>query len=159
MMGSAFIAFLGGLHYWWPKMFGRMYNEFWGRIAAVIIFFGFNITFIPQFIMGAQGMPRRYYDYVPRFEPYHLASTIGGYLMAVGFTIIAIYLIRSLFRGNPAPANPWGSPTIEWTCSSPPPYYNFETAPKAGDPYDMTGIEYDEQEGGYVRRTAGERAG
>ncbi len=158
MMGGVLIAFLGGLHYWWPKMFGRMYSEKWGRIAALLIFVGFNTTFFTQFVMGSQGMPRRYYNYLDKFTAYHVLSSIGSYLMAVGFVIVAIYLVHSLFRGRPAPPNPWGSATLEWQCSSPPPLHNFSEPPVVGDPYDVERFVYNETAGGYVERTAGETA-
>jgi cytochrome c oxidase subunit 1 len=143
MMGGTLIAFIGGLHYWWPKMFGRMYSETWGRLAAVMIFIGFNVTFFTQFVMGSKGMPRRYYNYPPEFTIYHQISTIGSYLLAAGFVLIAVYLIASLFKGRRAPANPWGANTMEWQCASPPPYYNFHAAPGEHDPYDFSGLRYD----------------
>jgi len=151
MMGGVVMVFLGGLHYWWPKMFGRMYSETWGRIACLILFVGFNTTFFPQFVMGSQGMPRRYFNYVAQYKPYHELSTIGSYIMAVGFVIIAVYLLHSLFRGRRAPANPWGGGTMEWQCASPPPPENFDQPPPAGDPYDFTDLVYDPQIEGYRR--------
>ena len=150
MMGGTVIAFLGGLHYWWPKMFGRMYNETWGRIAAVMIFIGFNVTFFTQFVMGSKGMPRRYYNYPPEYEIYHQISTAGSYILAIGFVIIAVYLIGSLFKGRRAPANPWGANTMEWQCASPPPYYNFKDVPAEHDPYDFSHLRYDASIDGYV---------
>jgi cytochrome c oxidase subunit 1 len=153
MFGGTVIAFLGGLHYWWPKITGRMYSEKWGRISAVLVFIGFNITFFSQFIMGSKGMPRRYYTYLPKYQIYHEISTIGSYILGIGFVIMAAYLIQSLFRGRLAPPNPWGGPTLEWQCSSPPPHDNFATPPEGGDPYDFTGIEYDPKTGGYIRAT------
>jgi cytochrome c oxidase subunit 1 len=152
MMGGTLIAFLGALHYWWPKMFGRMYSETWGRVAAVLIFVGFNITFFTQFIMGSQGMPRRYYNYPPQFRPYHVVSTIGGYIMAIGFIAIAVYLVRSLVSGKIAPANPWGGGTLEWKCASPPPHDNFAVTPVVGDPYDFTGLIYDAKTENWVEK-------
>ncbi|MEW6337966.1 MAG: cytochrome c oxidase subunit I [Acidobacteriota bacterium] len=152
MFGGTVIAFLGGLHYWWPKMTGRMYSERWGRIAALLVFVGFNVTFFTQFVMGAQGMPRRYYNYLPQYQAYHQLSTLGSYLMAIGFVVIAVYLLQSLFRGAPAPANPWGSATMEWQTSSPPPAHNFDATPPAGDPYDLEPWRWDAEAGGYVRR-------
>jgi cytochrome c oxidase subunit 1 len=152
MMGGTVIAFLGALHYWWPKMFGRMYSEKWGRVAAVLIFIGFNLTFFSQFIMGSQGMPRRYFNYPPQFQPYHVASTIGAYIMAVGFVTIAVYLIQSLLHGRRAPANPWGGATLEWKCASPPPHDNFAVTPTVGDPYDLTGLVYDAKTGGWIEQ-------
>jgi len=152
MMGGTVIAFLGGLHYWWPKMFGVMYSERWGRISAVIIFIGFNVTFFTQFVMGSHGMPRRYYHYTDDFTVYHQLSSLGSYLMAVGFVISATYLLHSLFRGKPAPANPWGGNSLEWHTSSPPPVDNFSEPPRAEDPYDFSNLVYDSSAGGYVRR-------
>jgi cytochrome c oxidase subunit 1 len=152
MFGGSVIAFLGGLHYWWPKMFGRMYNETWGRIGALIIFVAFNTTFFTQFVMGSHGAPRRSYNYVPQFEPYQRLSTIGAYLLAVGFVIVAVNLAYSLFRGRPAPANPWGGATLEWQTSSPPPHDNFVTEPAAGDPYDVEAWKYDARLGGFVQK-------
>jgi cytochrome c oxidase subunit 1 len=149
MMGSAIIAMIGGLHHWWPKMTGRMYNETLGRIGAVIVFIGFNVTFFPQFIMGYMGMPRRYYDYIPEYTPYHVASTIGSYIMAIGFLLTGYYLLHSLVRGKKAPANPWGGRSLEWQCPSPPPHDNFAIQPTVGDCYDFSVLEWDEKEQGY----------
>lgn len=150
MVGGTMIALLGGLHYWWPKMFGRMYSELMGAIACILIFIGFNMTFFTQFVMGSQGMPRRYWTYTPEFEIYHQISSIGSYIMAVGLFLILFYLIYSLFRGKPAPANPWGSATLEWTTPSPPVHENFTEAPRVTDPYDYTTMDYDEKVGGFV---------
>lgn len=150
MMGGTLIAFLGALHHWWPKMVGKMYNENLGRVASLFIFFGFNLTFIPQFIMGSRGMPRRYYDYLPEYTIFHQLSTIGAYILAVGFFLIAGYLLHSLFRGQRASANPWGGASLEWLCTSPPPHDNFAVSPKAADPYDFTTVRYDERTGSYV---------
>jgi cytochrome c oxidase subunit 1 len=137
MMGGMVMAFLGGIHYWWPKMFGKMYNEFWARIACIIIFVGFNMTFLPQFVMGAQGMPRRYFNYVEQFQIFHQFSTIGAYIMGVGFVIIFIYLVHSMVKGKLAPANPWGSRAMEWQTTSPPPLHNFNHTPVIiNGPYD-----------------------
>lgn len=150
MMGSALIAMIGGLHHWWPKMFGVMYSEFWGRIGCALVFVGFNITFFSQFMLGSQGMPRRYYQYQPEFQVYHHISTGGSYIMGLGFVITAIYLIHSLFAGKKAPANPWGGASLEWQCSSPPPHDNFATTPRVGDCYDFSAVRWDEKEQGYV---------
>jgi cytochrome c oxidase subunit 1 len=152
MFGGTVIAFLGGLHYWWPKMFGRMYNELWGRVGALLVFVGFNTTFFTQFVMGSQGAPRRSYHYVSQFQPYHVLSTIGAYILALAFVIVAANLAHSLFRGRPAPANPWGGATLEWQTSSPPPHDNFPTAPVAGDPYDVEAWTYDDRIGGFVKK-------
>ncbi len=100
MMGGTVIAALGGLHYWWPKITGKMYNEMLGRIAAALIFVGFNITFFTQLVLGTQGMPRRYYDYLPRFETMHEVSTYGSWILGAGLFIVLFYLLASLFRGR-----------------------------------------------------------
>jgi cytochrome c oxidase subunit I len=152
MMGGVMIAFLGGLFYWWPKMFGRMYSERWGRTAAILIFVGFNVTFFTQFIMGAKGMPRRYYNYPPEFHPYHVASTLGSYLLAVGLFMAAGVLLHSLLKGRRAPRNPWGAATLEWQAESPPVHYNFDGELILTDPYDYSGLVWDDKEQGYVRR-------
>ncbi len=152
MMGGTLIAFIGGLHYWWPKMFGRRYSEKWGRLAAALIFVGFNVTFFTQFVMGSKGMPRRYYNYVDEYTSYHVISSIGGYLMAVGFILVAAYLIHSLVRGERAPENPWGSNSLEWKTGSPPPHENFEGSPPVGDPYDYDDLVWDARIRGYVAK-------
>ncbi len=159
MMGGNVMALLGGLHFWWPKMFGRMYSERWGRIAATIVFLGFNVTFLSQFLLGSLGMPRRYYNYADEFQPLHATSTYGSYLMAVGFAIAAGALIHSLFRGRPAPANPWGANSLEWHTPSPPPWDNFPETPAVEDPYDYSQLVYEPSVGGYVKKTAPAGAG
>jgi cytochrome c oxidase subunit I len=137
MMGGTVMAFLAGLHYWWPKMTGRMYNEKLGRLAAVIIFVGFNVTFLTQFVLGSKGMPRRYYDYLEQFQPLHQMSTFGSWILGLGFLIMVTYLMRSLRSGPPAPANPWGALGLEWRTPSPPPLENFEQDPTLEiGPYD-----------------------
>ena len=137
MMGSTVIAFVGGIHYWWPKMTGRMYSEKWGRIASVLVFIGFNTTFLPQFVMGSLGMPRRYYNYLPQYQVYHTISTIGSWILALGFFITAAYLLASLRKPMDAPDNPWGGTTMEWQTSSPPITSNFEEQPVLErEPYD-----------------------
>jgi cytochrome c oxidase subunit 1 len=152
MMGGAITAFFGGLHYWWPKIFGRMYNEKLGRIGAVTVFTGLNVTFFPQFILGTRGMPRRYYNYLPEFQSLHVLSTIGAYILGIGFLITAIYLIASLRKAYDAPANPWGANTLEWRTVSPPPYYNFHHTPTVTEgPYDYENWAYNEKTGGYER--------
>ncbi len=137
MMGGTLIALLAGVHYWWPKITGKMYNETLGKVAAVLIFLGFNITFLPQFVMGAQGMPRRYYNYLEQFEPFHQLSTIGSYILAVAFLIIAGYLLMSLLKGKKAGVNPWGSRGLEWQTNTPPDQHNFTYTPVVvNKPYD-----------------------
>jgi cytochrome c oxidase subunit 1 len=151
MFGGTVIAFLGGIHYWWPKMFGRMYSERWAQVSAFLIFVGFNLTFFTQFVMGSHGMPRRYYNYLERFTAYHQASTVGSFVLALGFFIMAGYLLHSLVRGEKAPANPWGGATLEWETSSPPAYDNFKHEMVAGDPYDIESLNWDPSIQGYVR--------
>lgn len=137
MMGGTLIALLAGLHYWWPKMTGKMYNEFQAKIGAALIFIGFNMTFLPQFIMGSQGMPRRYYNYIDQFTIFHQTSTIGSYILGVGFLLIAYYLGKSLFSGERAGSNPWGSRGLEWQSTSPPDLHNFDHTPVViNGPYD-----------------------
>jgi len=137
MMGGMVMAFLGGLHYWWPKIFGKIYNEFWAKVSCATLFIGFNMTFLPQFIMGSQGMPRRYYNYIEQFQPFHQFSTIGSYVLGVGFVIMFCYLLHSLLKGKRAAANPWGSRALEWQVSSPAPEHNFEHTPVIiNRPYD-----------------------
>ncbi|QDV76299.1 cytochrome c oxidase subunit I [Botrimarina mediterranea] len=150
MMGSTLIAFLAGLFHWWPKMFGKMYSELWGRIACLLVFIGFNTTFFPQFILGTRGMPRRYAAYKPEFQFLHQLSTSGYVILGVGFSLAAAVLIYSLFRGKKAPDNPWGAATLEWKCCSPPTTANFEIQPWVGSPYVYDDFVYDPDEGGYV---------
>jgi len=154
MMGGAITAFMGGLHYWWPKFTGKMYPEKAGRIGAALVFVGLNVTFFPQFILGSRGMPRRYYNYLPEFQPLHVLSTLGAYTLGLGFVLTAFYLWKSLKNGKTAAQNPWGGATLEWQCSSPPPYYNFHKAPViSAGPYDgYENLMYDEAIGGYVPR-------
>ena len=135
MMGGTVIAFLGGLHYWWPKIWGRMYSEKWARVSAILIFFGFNLTFIPQFIMGSQGMPRRYWQYdglanTELFHFYHILSTAGSWMIALSFVIMLIYLMHSIKNGKVSGSNPWGALTLEWQTPSPMPAHNFLEEPK-----------------------------
>jgi cytochrome c oxidase subunit I len=129
MVGAVIMAFLIALHYWFPKMFGRKYHEGWGMVAASLIVLGFNATFIPQFLLGNAGMPRRYYMYPERFQALNVASTAGASLLAFGFIIILIYLIYALFRGEVAGDNPWNSRGYEWMTTSPPPKHNFDQTP------------------------------
>ncbi|MEE3001969.1 MAG: cytochrome c oxidase subunit I [Planctomycetota bacterium] len=155
MMGSALIAMIGGLHHWWPKITGKMYNENWGRFAFALVFIGFNVTFFTQFMLGSQGMPRRYATYPADagFQIYHVISSIGSYILAVGFFVTAGYLLQSMFGGRRAPANPWGGRSLEWQCSSPPPHDNFSETPTVGDCYDFSVLEWNEDEQGYVWRS------
>ncbi len=156
MMGGAITAFFGGLHYWWPKAFGRMYDEKWGRIGAVLVFIGLNVTFFPQFIMGTRGMPRRYYNYLEEFQSLHQLSSLGAYILGAGFILTAVMLLSTLRRKPDAPANPWGATTLEWMTSSPPPYYNFRETPVVDQgPYDgYENLVYDKKTRGYVAKKA-----
>ncbi len=131
MVGGTMLAFLGGLHYWWPKMTGRLFNDRLAQINAVIVFIGFNLTFFPQFIVGWMGMPRRYhyYYFAPEFQAYHIMSTLGSTVLALGFIWPAFYLTMSLFNGKKAGPNPWGAHGLEWETSSPPPVTNFLETP------------------------------
>jgi cytochrome c oxidase subunit I len=127
MVGGTIMGFMGALHFWWPKMTGRVYSESVARWNAILVFIGFNLTFFPQFVMGWQGMPRRYhyYYFAPEFQPYHIMSSLGASTLAIGFTIPFFYLVKSLFTGEKASNSPWGAHGLEWETSSPPPTVNF----------------------------------
>jgi len=129
MVGGQVLAYLGGLHYWWSKITGKMYSEFWSKVAAIIIFVGFNLTFFPQFILGYLGMPRRYAAYPEELQVLNIFSTAGASILAIGLIIPLIYLTYSIFFGAKAPANPWMLPGLEWRTASPPPTENFEETP------------------------------
>ncbi len=129
MVGGQVIAYLGGIHYWWPKMTGRMYSEFWGKISAMLVFIGFNLTFFPQFILGYMGMPRRYASYSEEFQVLNIFSTAGASVLGVGLVMPVIYLTQSLISGKRAGDNPWMLPGLEWRTASPPPTENFEVMP------------------------------
>ena len=150
MVGGTLVAFLGGVHHWWPKMVGKLYSELHGRIGAILIFVGFNMTFLPQFVLGSRGMPRRYATYDPEFALLHQWSTAGALLLGVGLWYAFVVLMVSLWKGKRAPANPWGGVTLEWACTSPPPFYNFERPPVVGDPYDFHDLAWDEENERYV---------
>ncbi|MCO6043045.1 cbb3-type cytochrome c oxidase subunit I [Aeoliella sp. ICT_H6.2] len=161
MMGGSLIAFIAALFHWWPKMFGKMYNETWGRISALLVFVGFNLTFFPQFLLGSLGMPRRYASYEGRegfpvsetmlqqFTALHRVSTTGAMILGVGLFIAAGTLIAALYYGRRAPRNPWGGATLEWTCQSPPIHHNFHETPTVGDPYIYANLEWDPDLEGY----------
>jgi cytochrome c oxidase subunit 1 len=129
MVGGTLMAWMGAFYYWLPKMFGRMYNEALARITFFFIFVGFNVTFFPQFILGAMGMPRRYYDYIPQYESLNQISTVGSWMILLGFLISLYVIVHSIFKGEKADSNPWGSKTLEWTTQSPPIHHNFEKEP------------------------------
>lgn len=150
MVGGTLVAFIGGVFHWWPKMVGKLYSENGGRLSALLVFVGFNVTFLPQFVMGSRGMPRRYATYDPEFAFLHQLSTYGALLLGVGILVALWVLIQSLFQGRNAPANPWGGATLEWCCTSPPPFFNFERPPVVGDPYDFHDIAWDDENERYV---------
>jgi cytochrome c oxidase subunit 1 len=129
MVGGTIMGYLGGLHYWWPKISGRLYNEALAKIAAGIIFIGFNLTFFPQFILGYLGMPRRYHAYPPEFQVLNVLSSAGASILGVGYLIPMLYLMWSLRYGPVAGANPFGASGLEWTTTSPPPTENFAETP------------------------------
>ncbi|MGN6809355.1 MAG: cytochrome c oxidase subunit I, partial [Thermomicrobiales bacterium] len=139
MVGGMVLAYMGGLHYWWPKITGRMYPERLARIAALTAFLGFNLTFFPQFILGYLGMPRRYHSYPPEFQVLNVASTLGASVLAIGYFLPLGYLLWSLRYGAIAPANPWQATGLEWQTTSPPPKENFaETPLVTQEPYTYT---------------------
>jgi cytochrome c oxidase subunit 1 len=129
MVGGMVIAYLAGIHFWWPKISGRMYPEFWGKLAAMIIFVGFNLTFFPQFVLGYLGMPRRYWQYSPEFQVLNVFSTAGATILAVGYLLPMVYLLWSMRYGKIASDNPWNAAGLEWTISSPPTTFNFDETP------------------------------
>ena len=139
MVGGTLMAIMGGLYYWLPKMFGRMYNEFLAQITFFFIFLGFNVTFFPQFILGSMGMPRRYFNYLPEYTSLNVISTVGSWMIGAGFFLALGVVIHSIFRGKPAPDNPWGATTLEWQTKSPPPHENFDEIPVVtGGPYEYS---------------------
>jgi cytochrome c oxidase subunit 1 len=129
MVGGAILGYLAGIHFWWPKMTGRMYPELPSKISAVIVFLGFNLTFFPQFILGYMGMPRRYHVYPPEFQVFNVLSSAGATVLAIGFLLPFVYLTWSLKYGPKAGANPWGASTLDWQTASPPITSNFEITP------------------------------
>lgn len=138
MFGGTVIAFLAGIHHWWPKMFGRMYSELGGKIGCALVFIGFNMTFFIQFFLGSNGMPRRYASYVDEFQTMHVISSIGSFILALGFVVHLITFIHSLFLGEKAPQNPWGGLTLEWETDTPPIEHNFHDEPVVTHgPYDF----------------------
>ena len=129
MVGGMVMAYLGGVHFWWPKITGRMYPEGWAKFSALVVFVGFNLTFFPQFMVGYLGMPRRYHAYAEEFQVYNVMSTAGASILGAGYLIPMIYLVWSLWGGRRAPANPWNAVGLEWTIPSPPTTFNFERTP------------------------------
>jgi cytochrome c oxidase subunit 1 len=140
MVGGTLLAFLAGLHYWFPKFSGKMYSEGPARLASWMIMVGFNVTFFPQFILGVLGMPRRYADYLPQLTTLNRISTMGSWLLGLGFVVVAWNLARGLKSGRASGPNPWGALTLEWMTASPPPHENFLVEPVVTDgPYEYRG--------------------
>ena len=142
MVGGAVMGYLGGMHFWWPKISGKMYPEGWGRFSALVVFVGFNLTFSPQFVLGYMGMPRRYHAYpadMVSWQVLHVLSTAGASILGTGLLIPLVYLAWSLRYGRIADANPWHLPGLEWQTPSPPPTENFlETPIVTAEAYDFT---------------------
>jgi cytochrome c oxidase subunit I len=139
MVGGMVTGFMGGLHYWWPKITGRLYPEMWGKLAALATFLGFNLTFFPLFVLGYLGQPRRYHVYPPEFQVFHVLSTAGASILGVGYVMPLIYFIWSAKHGRVAGPNPWRATGLEWQTSSPPPTHNFRVTPVVmGEPYDYS---------------------
>src|SRR5215475_3182503 len=146
MVGGMVTAFMGGLHYWWPKITGRMYPEKLGQLAALVMYIGFNLTFFPQFIVGYLGMPRRYHAYPPEFQIYNVMSSAGASILGIAYLLPLVYFIWSPKHGKKAPANPWNATGLEWQTPSPPPKHNFEETPVVtGPPYQYSAEAQEEE--------------
>ena len=158
MVGGTLTAFLGGLFHWWPKMFGRMYNDLMGRVGCYLVFAGFNLTFFPQFVMGSRGMPRRYASYDPEFQIFHQWSTVGAFVLGIGIVISFVVLLHAAFRGKRCGSNPFRAASLEWQTSSPPDFHNFIHKPIMTDPYDFDSQVYDETLDTYIPRELGDPA-
>jgi len=152
MVGGTLTALLGGLFHWWPKMFGRMYNDALGRISCALVFIGFNVTFFPQFVMGARGMPRRYASYDPEFQIFHQISTIGAFVLGLGILMAYGVLVYAAFKGPRCSSNPFRAASMEWQSSSPPDFHNFIHQPTMNDPYDFDSQIYDEELDTFIPR-------
>jgi cytochrome c oxidase subunit 1 len=151
-VGGTLTALFGGLYHWWPKMFGRMYNDAMGRLSCLLVFSGFCLTFFPQFVMGSRGMPRRYATYDPEFQIFHQLSTIGAFVLGLGILMSFVVLVYAAFRGPKCGGNPFGAATLEWQSSSPPDFHNFIHQPVLIDPYDFGALVYDEELDTYIPR-------
>jgi cytochrome c oxidase subunit 1 len=139
MVGGSVMAYLAAVHYWWPKITGRLYPESWARVAALIIFAGFNLTFFPQYLLGYDGMPRRYHTYPEQFQLLNIFSSCGAAVLGLGYVLPLCYLVWSLRHGKAAPDNPWGATGLEWKTASPPPQHNFDEPPDgSAEPYGYT---------------------
>jgi cytochrome c oxidase subunit I len=134
IFGGMGFAFFAGLHYWYPKIWGRMYNMKLAYWAWGILFFGFNLLYFPLFVIGMEGMPRRYFDYLPKFHLGHVLSSVGAFVLVTGLTLMLINFFRSIKKGEKAPDNPWNGITLEWTIPSPPPLENFDEIPEIKEP-------------------------
>jgi cytochrome c oxidase subunit 1 len=134
MVGGTVMAYLGGIHYWWPKISGRMYPEGWAKFAALLVFIGFNLTFFPQFVLGYLGMPRRYHTYPDEWQVLNVMSSAGASILAFGYLIPLVYLLWSLRYAPLAGPNPWGAVGLEWQTPSPPPTHNFAVTPVVTQP-------------------------
>jgi cytochrome c oxidase subunit I len=140
MVGGAIMGYLGGLHFWWPKITGRLYPVFWSKLSALVIFIGFNVTFFPQFILGYLGMPRRYHSYPPEFQVLNVMSSAGATILGIGYLMPLVYFVWSMRYGPRAAANPWGATGLEWQTTSPPPVENFAYPPVVtAPPYTYAG--------------------
>ena len=144
MVGGTLTAFFGGLFHWWPKITGKMYNDFWGRVGCLLVFLGFNLTFFPQFVMGSRGMPRRYATYDPEFVSFHLWSTFGAFVLGIGIVMAFVTLLLGWLYGKRVAGNPFKAASLEWQTSSPPDFHNFVHQPVVNDPYDYGSQKYDE---------------
>jgi len=152
MVGGTVSAFMAGIHYWWPKVTGKMYNEFWAQFAAITMFLGFNLTFLPQFIMGWLGMPRRYHLYPDVFQIWHILSSAGAVILAAAYLMPLFYLTWSIVYGRKAPPNPWNATGLEWQTPSPPPKPNFLRPPRVdADPYEYHDFGRSEEIGAEAR--------
>jgi len=130
MVGGQVMGYLGGMHFWWPKITGKMYPDILGKASAVLVFLGFNLTFFPQFLLGYMGMPRRYHSYPDEFQILNVASTFGATVLPLGYLLPAFYLGWSIFKGPKASQNPWGAKGLEWeVADTPPTTFNFESTP------------------------------
>ena len=139
MVGGAIMGYLGGLHYWWPKMTGRLYPDFASKVSAILVFVGFNLTFFPQFVLGYMGMPRRYHAYPEEFQPLNILSSAGASILGVGYLLPVCYFLWSLKWGRVSGRNPWGATGLEWEIPSPPPTENFAEIPDVTwEPYDFS---------------------
>lgn len=152
MVGGTLTALLGGMFHWWPKMFGRMYNDLLGRIGCFLVFTGFNLTFFPQFVMGSRGMPRRYASYDPEFQIFHQWSTVGAFVLGIGIVLSYAVLLYAAFYGRRVSGNPFCGASLEWQSSSPPSFHNFDHQVVVHDPYEYGEMVYDEKLDTYVNR-------